>query len=77
MATINSTVDDKIYRTFLDTILEHNKETKGIRSKAIEIAMLTYVLKNLKYRRKTRLLFYSNLHLIRTVNRCYEMLRGF
>ena len=53
MVTINSNVDDEIYRTFLGTVLENNKETRGIRTKAIEAAMLTHILKNSKYRSKT------------------------
>ncbi len=53
MATINSNVGDKIYRTFLDTVFERNKKTRGIITKGIEAAILTHILKNSKYRRKT------------------------
>jgi len=53
MSHINTNVDDKIYRMFLNTVFERNKKTRGIRTKALEAVMLNYILKYSKYRSKT------------------------
>ena len=52
MGRINTNVDEKIYRTFLNTVFKRNKKTRGIRTKALEVAMLNYILKYFKYRSK-------------------------
>ena len=52
MSYINTNVDEKIYRMFLNTVFERNKKTRGIRTKALEVAMLNYIIKYYKYRSK-------------------------
>ena len=52
MSYVNTKVDEKIYRTFLNTVFERYKKTRGIRTKALEDVMLNYILKYSKYRVK-------------------------